>query len=196
MNHVLACAVIIGFALGSVPFGVLVLHLMGGPDPRTVGSGNIGATNVTRAGGRAAGAATLVLDALKGAVPAMAFLHLQGPVPAACAGAAAVAGHCFSPWLRFRGGKGVATFLGVACVLAWPASLAFGVAYLALAGTVRIASIASLGGTWAATATSAFVAPATTALALTASAVLITTRHHANLRRLRAGSEPHMGGRP
>src|SRR6185295_4270298 len=108
-----------GYLLGSIPCGLLLLRVVGGPDPRRVGSGNIGATNVARAGGRKLGLLTLALDAGKAALAA-ALAALSGPEAAAVAGTAAVVGHSFPAWLAFRGGKGVACFLGAACVVAGP----------------------------------------------------------------------------
>src|SRR6201987_3598737 len=110
---------IAGFLLGSIPFGLLLTRAAGLGDIRKVGSGNIGATNVLRTGNKKLAAATLLLDALKGVVPVLVFSLLWGPVPAAAAAAGAVLGHMFPPWLGFKGGKGVATTLGVLIGLSW-----------------------------------------------------------------------------
>jgi glycerol-3-phosphate acyltransferase PlsY len=191
----LVAAVATGYLLGSVPFGLLVSKLAGSTDPRTVGSGNIGATNVTRAGGRGLGVATLALDALKGALPALAFARVS-LLAGALAGLAAIAGHCFPAWLRFRGGKGVATFLGVGAALCWPAALVFAAAYAATAAAVRIASVASLAATWASCVTALLLGPQEVAAALLLAALVITWRHRGNLARLRRGEETRMGARP
>ncbi len=135
-------AAALGFLLGSIPWGLILLRLAGGPDPRTVGSGNIGATNVVRAGGKALGAATLLLDAAKGSGAAWAFGATS--LPGAVAGGAAILGHCFTPWLRFRGGKGVATFIGCLGAVAWPALIAAAAVWLALAVVTRYSSLAAL----------------------------------------------------
>lgn len=180
-----------GYLLGSVPWGLLLLRARGGPDPRTVGSGNIGATNVTRAGGRAIGAATLLLDAAKGAAPPLVALR-WGADAAAVAGLAAVTGHCHPAWLRFRGGKGVATFLGAASVLAWPLGLpAFVVAWGSVLLVVRYVSLASLAGCAAAVAAGAATgAPRVATLGLLLAFALVAVRHGGNLSRVRAGTEP------
>src|SRR5690606_40263088 len=120
----LALTALIAYLLGSVPFGVLIARALGLGDLRRIGSGNIGATNVLRTGNKGAAAATLILDAAKGAVAVLAARHFAGETAAMVAGLAAFLGHLFPVWLGFRGGKGVATFLGVMLALAWPVGLA------------------------------------------------------------------------
>ena len=143
-----AAALALSYLSGSVPFGLLIARAVTGADVRTVGSGNIGATNVARAAGRGAAIATLVCDALKGLLPVLLVARVipeSGWAQAACA-VAAVLGHCFPLWLRFRGGKGVATGLGVALGLAPVAALAGGLAWLLFYRLLRISSVGSLAG--------------------------------------------------
>lgn len=187
---------LLGYLLGSIPFGLLVGRLAGAGDVRHQGSGNIGATNVLRTAGKGAGAATLLLDMVKGALPVLLAQHLLGHLHAATVLTvlAAFAGHLFPPWLGFRGGKGVATGLGV--FLAWTpwAGLLAVAAWLAAAALFRYSSLAALiafgllpllelllEGTVA----------MTTAAVITAA---IFWRHSENLRRLGAGTEPRIGG--
>ncbi len=189
----MALAALVGFALGSVPFGLVLLRASGRRDPRTVGSGNIGATNVVRTAGKGFGAATLVLDAGKGVLACLAF---GGATPAgALAGVAAVAGHCFTPWLRFRGGKGVATFAGVASVLLWPAGLlAFLGPWLGAFALTRTSSIAGVSGalavaalaTWRAAGARGGPAAGAIAAALGVAALVVIVRHRSNFEKMLA----------
>ena len=136
-------ALMLGYALGSVPFGLLLAKAAGKGDIRQVGSGNIGATNVLRTGSKWLAAAVLVLDAGKGFLAVwLAWRYWPDAAPLAALGA--VLGHCFPVWLKFKGGKGVATFLGVLLVVAWQGTLVFGAIWLALAGATRYSSVASL----------------------------------------------------
>ncbi len=184
--------VIASYLLGSVPFGLLTARLMGGPDPRSGGSGNIGATNVTRLAGKTAGAVTLLLDAAKGWLPmALALGWFDPSWGAAAVGLAAFLGHCYPVYLRFKGGKGVATALGVLLAASpWAGLIALGIIAGLAWGTGRMA-VGSLAGCAAAPlALLALRAPAPlTALAL-AMAVLVAVRHRDNIARLRAGQEP------
>jgi glycerol-3-phosphate acyltransferase PlsY len=177
----------LSYFAGSIPFGLLIARAVTGQDVRAVGSGNIGATNVARAAGRGAAVATLVLDALKGLFPVLLALRSGDPqagmLGAACA-VAAVLGHCFPVWLRFKGGKGVATGLGVALALSPPAALAGGVTWLVLYKALRISSIGSLGGVSVALVVAALWAPRSAVLGLGAIALVILLRHEGNLRRL------------
>jgi len=184
---------VLSYLLGSVPFGVLVTRALGLGDLRAIGSGNIGATNVLRTGNKGAAAATLVLDAGKGAVAVLVARAVAGEQAAMVAGLAAFLGHLFPVWLGFRGGKGVATFLGTMLALAWPAGIAACLTWLAAALAFRFSSLAAL------------VAAASTPLWLwvfgrgdaawlgVALAALVFVRHHANIRRLIAGTEPRIG---
>lgn len=177
----------LSYLAGSVPFGLLIARAVTGKDVRGVGSGNIGATNVARAAGRTAAVATLVLDALKGFFPVLFALRTEGPqaglLGAACA-VAAVLGHCFPVWLGFKGGKGVATGLGVALALSPPAALAGGVTWLVLYQGFKVSSIGSLGGVAVALVVAALWAPRSAVLGLGALSVVILLRHEGNLRRL------------
>lgn len=185
-----------GYFLGSIPFGVLLTRAFGAGDLRQIGSGNIGATNVLRTGRKGLAAATLILDGAKGAVAVLLARHFAaglGDDGAMIAGAAAMIGHCYPVWLNFRGGKGVATLLGLCLALAWPIGAVFALVWL---GTVLILRISSLGGMLA--AVSAPVAAwalghQTYAIGLAGLAVIILWRHRENIARLRAGTEPRVG---
>lgn len=174
----------LAYLAGSIPFGLLIARAATGQDVRAVGSGNIGATNVARAAGRKAAIATLVLDALKGLFPVLLAARLAPDSRAAglCA-LAAVAGHCFPVWLRFRGGKGVATGLGVGLALAPAAALAGGLVWLVLFRLLRISSVGSLGGMLVALGVAALTAPGQL-WALLLIGALVLVRHKANLGRL------------
>jgi len=174
------------YLCGSIPFGLLITRAAAGKDVRTVGSGNIGATNVARAAGKSAAVATLVLDALKGLVPVLLAARSTQPPPLlvpACA-IAAVVGHCFPPWLGFRGGKGVATGLGVSLALAPWAALGGALAWLLLYKLFRISSIGSLTGMAIALAIAAITASRPALVGLAGVSLLILVRHQANIRRL------------
>ncbi|HEY4041336.1 MAG TPA: glycerol-3-phosphate 1-O-acyltransferase PlsY [Rhodopila sp.] len=185
---------LLGYLLGSIPFGLLLTAIAGLGDIRGIGSGNIGATNVLRTGHRGLAAATLVLDGLKGAAAvllARAVLYDQDT--ALLAGLAAVLGHLFPVWLRFKGGKGVATGLGVLIAAAWPVGGAACAVWLVVVALTRLSSVAAL----AAFASAPCVALAmeefsVVKLAFTI-AVLVFVRHQANIRRLLAGTEPRIG---
>jgi glycerol-3-phosphate acyltransferase PlsY len=189
----LALAALLGYLVGSIPFGVLIARALGLGDLRSIGSGNIGATNVLRTGNKAAAAATLLLDAAKGAVAVLAARALAGEAAAMAAGFAAFLGHCFPVWLGFKGGKGVATFLGLTIALAWPAGLAACATWLATAAAFRFSSLAALVAAASIPAwLAAFGRPDAVPFGL-ALAALIFARHHANIRRLIAGTEPRIG---
>jgi len=184
-------AVVAGYLLGSVPFGLIVARLCGAPDLRAVGSGNIGATNVARAAGGAAGVLVGVLDAAKGAAGIAVAERLAASAGAlAVVGVAAIAGHVFPVWLGFRGGKGVATACGVFLMLA-PAATAVAIAAFAL--TVALTRYVSLGSLVAAVLLppAAFFtrSGATTVAAACAAAIMILVSHRANVARLLAGTE-------
>jgi glycerol-3-phosphate acyltransferase PlsY len=174
------------YLCGSIPFGLIIVRASSGKDVRSVGSGNIGATNVARAAGRPAAIATLVLDAVKGLVPVLLAARVAaGPawLAAGCA-VAAVAGHCFPVWLRFAGGKGVATGLGVSLALAPWAALAGAAAWLILYKALRVSSIGSLCGVAVCLIVASLTAPRTSLFGLAVVAVLILARHTSNIRRL------------
>jgi glycerol-3-phosphate acyltransferase PlsY len=182
-------ALFIGLAYlcGSIPFGLLITRAAAGKDVRQVGSGNIGATNVARAAGRPAAIATLFLDALKGLAPVLIAARFGDPshelLAPACA-VAAVIGHCFPVWLRFRGGKGVATGLGVSLALAPWAALAGGVTWLTFYLLLRISSVGSLAGVAVSLAVASVTGSRPALYGLAAVSLIILLRHTGNIRRL------------
>ena len=183
-------AVLIGYICGSIPFGLLLTKAAGLGDVRNIGSGNIGATNVLRTGNKKIAALTLFLDGLKGAVPVLLLTHFGGPQAGMIAGLAAIAGHIFPIWLGFKGGKGVATSLGVLFGLFWPLGLIFIALWLVLAFAFRISSLAALA-TSALTPLWAYLLGRADLLLPTALiAVAIWIMHRANIGRLAKGEEP------
>jgi glycerol-3-phosphate acyltransferase PlsY len=187
-----AGAFVLGYLLGSIPFGLVLTSLSGAPDLRTVGSGNIGATNVLRTGRKGLAAATLILDALKGTA-AVLIAGMLGFEFALIAAVGAFAGHLFPLWLKFKGGKGVATYIGVLIALFWPAAIFFCLVWIVVAAVSRYSSLAAL---IASALTPAFIwfegQPATAALFLALSAVL-WIKHRENISRLLAGNEGKIG---
>lgn len=184
---------VFGYLLGSVPFGLVITRALGLGDLRQIGSGNIGATNVLRTGNKGAALATLLLDSGKGAIAVLLARHFGGEAAAILAGGAAFLGHCFPIWLRFKGGKGVATFLGTVIALNWPLGL---IACATWALTAAITRISSLSALLAAALAPVFAwGLGRTDIAAVAAfmAVLIFIRHHANISRLLAGTEPRIG---
>jgi glycerol-3-phosphate acyltransferase PlsY len=188
----LAVAAVWGYLCGSVPFGLILTRLFGLGDIRQIGSGNIGATNVLRTGRKGIAAATLILDAAKGTLAVLVAGALGGDVAAAIAGPAAFLGHVAPVWLRFRGGKGVATFLGVLFGLSWPAGLAFAATWLGMAAAFRISSLSALTAAVLATAVAAMLAPAPAAVSVLIMATAIFFTHRANIERLWRGTEPRI----
>jgi glycerol-3-phosphate acyltransferase PlsY len=184
-----------GYLFGSVPFGLLLTRLAGLGDIRSIGSGSIGATNVLRTGRKGLAAATLLLDAGKGAVAVGIFLYLGPPDAALWSGLGAVVGHLFPVWLGFKGGKGVATAAGVLLMAAWPVALVAGVVWLVVAAISRISSLAALAATVVAPIAAVVLEPAGVAWLVLAIAVLVVARHHENISRLLAGTEPKIGSR-
>lgn len=182
-----------GYLIGSIPFGVLVARVMGLGNLRDIGSGNIGATNVLRTGSKPAAAATLILDAGKGAVVLLLARNIAGEDAAQIAALAAMIGHCYPVWLKFKGGKGVATFLGILLALAWPAGIAACLAWLIGAALTRMSS---MGGLVAAAASSILVVVLGYGMGYILCVILtaiIVWRHRANITRIRAGTEPKIG---
>jgi glycerol-3-phosphate acyltransferase PlsY len=185
-----ALALFGSYLAGSIPFGLLVARLVSGRDVRAVGSGNIGATNVARAAGRAAALGTLALDASKGFLPAfLAAKSAESSSLAAACGIAAVVGHCFPVWLRFRGGKGVATGFGATLALAPLAALAGAAAWVIAYAIVRISSVGSLAGSAAALIAAVITASHQSFAAVVVIVSLIAVRHRSNLARLLSHEE-------
>ena len=184
----------IGYLLGSIPFGLLLTRAAGLGDIRSIGSGNIGATNVLRTGHKGLAAATLLLDALKG-LAAVLICGAVGPLAAIAATLGAVIGHMFPAWLSFRGGKGVATTLGVMWGLSWPVGAITSVAWLLLAAVFRYSSLAALFSIAIGALVAWFLIDWPFAATMTALVPLVWARHHANIRRLLAGTEPKIGQR-
>ena len=180
---------LLGYLLGSIPFGLLLTRAAGLGDIRAIGSGNIGATNVLRTGRKGLAGATLLLDGLKGAAAVLIALWLAGQDAALWAGFGAILGHLFPIWLRFRGGKGAATGYGVLIAAAWPVGLGAGAIWLVVAKLARISSLAALASFAAAPILAAVLANSGVVKLALAIAVLVFIRHHANIRRLLAVPE-------
>ena len=189
----LLLAAVLGYLCGSIPFGLLLTRAAGLGDIRAIGSGNIGATNVLRTGNRWLAAATLVLDALKAALPVLVARYYWGENAAMIAGIGAFAGHCFPVWLGFKGGKGVAVMIGSLLALSWLVGLIFCAVWLVIAFAQKMSSLAAL--TAAATAPIFAYVFVDQWLAGTAAvmAILLFFQHRANLVRLMAGTEPRIG---
>ena len=184
---------LIGYLIGSIPFGLLLTRAAGLGDIRRIGSGNIGATNVLRTGNKGLAAATLLLDGLKGAVAVLLAAWFGGHDAVLWAGTGAVLGHAFPVWLGFRGGKAVATSYGVLLAAAWPVGICAGAIWLAVAALARRSSVAALASFALAPILAAVLADATVVKLALAIAVLVFARHHSNIRRLVAGTEPRIG---
>jgi acyl phosphate:glycerol-3-phosphate acyltransferase len=187
-----AAALAIGYALGSIPFGVLLTRAAGAGDLRQIGSGNIGATNVLRTGRKGLAAATLLLDALKGAA-AVWLVGAIWPDEAPLAAAAAFLGHCYPVWLRLRGGKGVATLMGIVLALAPPLAAVYAVVWLGLLATLRISSVAGMAAATSAPLGAALLDRFDLVPLLLALGGLVVWKHRANLERLLDGTEPRIG---
>lgn len=186
---------VLAYLLGAIPFGIVVARLFGLGDLRKIGSGNIGATNVLRTGNRLAAFLTLVLDVGKGAFAVLLARALLGEGAALIAGLGAFLGHCFPVYLLFRGGKGVATFLGTALALSWPVGLAVCATWLIIAALMRISSLAALVAAGLAPVYALLTGQGALAAVLAGMAVLIFLRHHANIGRLIRGEEPRIGAK-
>jgi glycerol-3-phosphate acyltransferase PlsY len=187
-------SLILGYLLGSVPFGLLLTRATGAGDLRAIGSGNIGATNVLRTGRKGLAVATLLLDLAKGFAAVWIAGELPGGDPA-LAGLAAVVGHCFPLWLKFRGGKGVATLMGVALGIGWTIGAVYAGVWLGVLALSRISSLGGMAAALSAPLTALVVADQRTALVLTALAALVLVLHRANIARLVAGTEPKVGAK-
>jgi glycerol-3-phosphate acyltransferase PlsY len=188
-----AAWLLLGYLLGSVPFGLILTRLAGLGDIRRIGSGSIGATNVLRTGNKKLAAATVLLDGLKGAVAILLAARFGPPDGGLWAGIGAVLGHDFPVWLGFRGGKGVATAYGVLIAAAWPVGLCAGAVWLLTAAIGRISSLAALVSFALAPVLAALLADSIIVKLALVIAVLVFVRHHTNIRRLIAGIEPRIG---
>jgi glycerol-3-phosphate acyltransferase PlsY len=193
IDHVLAA--VLGYLCGSIPFGLLLTRAAGLGDIRTIGSGNIGATNVLRTGNKGIAAATLLLDAAKGAVPVLVAHQFWDAEPALLAAIGAFLGHVFPVWLGFKGGKGVATYIGVLLGLSWIVGLIFCAVWLVIALAQRLSSLAALT---AAATSPIFTYVVTGDMLMTTTTILLSllliVRHWSNIGRLIQGTEPKIGG--
>ncbi|MDQ6438148.1 glycerol-3-phosphate 1-O-acyltransferase PlsY [Mesorhizobium sp. LHD-90] len=194
MTISLIIAAAFGYLLGSIPFGLLITQSAGLGDVRKIGSGNIGATNVLRTGNKGLAALTLLLDLLKGTAAALVAGHFV-PELGLAAGFAAFIGHIFPVWLGFKGGKGVATYLGVLLGLAWQAALIFAVAWLAVAFLLRYSSVASLTATFAVPVFLHLTGRTDLAILFAVMSAIVWLKHHANISRLLAGTETRIGSK-
>jgi glycerol-3-phosphate acyltransferase PlsY len=187
-------ALAFGYLLGSIPFGLLITRAAGLGDVRKIGSGNIGATNVLRTGNKGLAALTLLLDALKGTAAVLVAGYF-GSVFAIAAGFAAFIGHLFPVWLGFKGGKGVATYLGVLIALVWQAALAFAVVWLGVAFLTRYSSLAALVAAVAVPVVLFVMGYVDYAVVLAIMSAIVFYKHRANIRRLMDGSESRIGAK-
>ncbi|WP_306112696.1 MULTISPECIES: glycerol-3-phosphate 1-O-acyltransferase PlsY [unclassified Roseovarius] len=184
---------VVGYGIGSVAFGLLVARMMNLGNLREIGSGNIGATNVLRTGSKKAAALTLLFDGGKGAVAVLLARLISGEDAAQVAGLMAFIGHCFPIWLGFKGGKGVATFLGILLALIWPVGIACCLTWLVVAAISRISSMAAIAAAASSTIWMLFLGDGSTFLLGVILTLLVFLRHAANIRRLKAGTEPKIG---
>jgi glycerol-3-phosphate acyltransferase PlsY len=190
----LLAALAFGYLLGSVPFGLLITRAAGLGDVRNIGSGNIGATNVLRTGNKSLAALTLILDALKGTA-AVLIAGIYGPELALAAGLGAFLGHLFPVWLGFKGGKGVATYLGVLAGLAWNVALVFAALWLAVAFIMRYSSLAALVASLAVPLTLFYLGLVDYAVLFVVMTVIVFIKHRSNISRLLAGTESRIGAK-
>ena len=192
MSQTVLIAFAVAYLLGSIPFGLLLTRLTGKGDIREIGSGNIGATNVLRTGSKGLAAATLLLDALKGTAAVLLVHHLL-PGGELAAAAGAMIGHLYPLWLKFRGGKGVATFLGVLAALFPLAALVYAIVWIGLLLVVRISSVAGMAAAASAPIVAAIRGDEALYPLMVGLALLVIWKHRDNIRRLRRGEEPRIG---
>ena len=195
MTREMLFALAIGYLFGSIPFGLVLTRLAGKGDVRAIGSGNIGATNVLRTGSKVLAALTLVLDCLKATAAILLSQLLFGPQTGALAAAGAFIGHLYPVWLRFRGGKGVATLLGILIALLWPAACVYAAIWIFLLLTVRISSVAGMTAAISAPIV-AFGLHSAYVPMLLGFALLVLWKHRENIARLLSGREPRIGRKP
>ena len=186
-------ALVLGYLLGSIPFGLILTRFAGLGDIRAIGSGNIGATNVLRTGNKKLAAATLIGDALKGTIAVLVAGHFWGPEAAILAGFGAFIGHIFSIWLGFKGGKGVATYLGVLIGLAWPIALLFAAVWIAIAYLTRYSSLAALVASLIVPIVLLATGDTQKGLLFALLALILFIKHRANIGRLLGGTESRIG---
>ena len=186
------CALLLGYLLGSIPFGVILTRIGGAGDLRSIGSGNIGATNVLRTGRKGLAAATLLLDGAKGWAAVIMCEHLW-PGTGPLAAAAAFIGHLYPVWLRFHGGKGVATLMGIVLALHWPSALIYAVLWLGLLAALRVSSVAGMVAAVSAPVSAALFGRFDIVFLLVALALLVLWKHRENIDRLLGGTEPRIG---
>ena len=187
-----ACALVLGYLLGSIPFGVLLTRWGGAGDLRSIGSGNIGATNVLRTGRKGLAAATLLLDMLKGAA-AVWIVEALFPGNAMLAAAAAFLGHCYPVWLNFKGGMGVATLMGIVVALYWPLGLIYAAVWIGLLATLRVSSVAGMAAEVSGPVAAALFGRFDLVMLLLALAMIVLWKHGPNIERLITGTEPRIG---
>ena len=187
-----SAALLLGYLLGSIPFGLLLAKAVGAGDLRKIGSGNIGATNVLRTGRKGIAAATLILDVAKGAVAVLVggMLAREG---ALLAGAGAFFGHCYPVWLRFNGGKGVATYLGIALALHWPCGLVYAGVWLAAFATLRYSSVGGMLAAISAPVSAAAFGRFDLVPLFLGLTIILLWKHRGNIMRLLTGTEPRVG---
>jgi acyl phosphate:glycerol-3-phosphate acyltransferase len=191
----IALALLFGYLLGSIPFGLVLTRAAGGPDVRTIGSGNIGATNVLRTGRKGIAAATLVCDALKGTLAVLLAAHFAGHEAALAAGLGAFLGHLFPVWLKFKGGKGVATYIGLLIGFYWPGALIFCAIWLVAAAVGRYSSLSALVASALTPLALYLLGQPTVAALFLLLTVLLWIMHRANIARLLNGSEGKIGAK-
>jgi len=189
-----AGALLLGYLLGSIPFGILLTRLGGAGDLRQIGSGNIGATNVLRTGRKGLAAATLLLDLAKGSA-AVLLAGALFPGTAMLGAAGAFLGHCYPAWLGFRGGKGVATLMGIVLALHWPSGLVYAAVWLGLLGLLRISSVAGMSAAVSAPPATAAFGRVELVMLLLALALIVVWKHRDNIERLLSGTEPRVGSK-
>ncbi len=185
---------VLGYLLGSIPFGLVLTRIGGAGDLRAIGSGNIGATNVLRTGRKGLAAATLVLDMAKGAA-AVLIAERFFPGTGMLAGMAAFLGHCYPVWLKFRGGKGVATLMGIVLALHWPSGLVYAGVWLGILGALRVSSLSGMTAAISAPVSAAFFGRIDLVLLFLALALIVVWKHRENIDRLLSGTEPRVGSK-
>jgi glycerol-3-phosphate acyltransferase PlsY len=192
MTREMLLALALGYLLGSIPFGLVLTRIAGKGDVRKIGSGNIGATNVLRTGSKPLAALTLILDCLKATAAVLVAQRLFGPATGVAAGAGALIGHLYPVWLKFKGGKGVATVLGILIPLLWQAAIVYAAVWILLLLTIRISSVAGMSAAVSAPVVAAILHSSLLPMLL-GFAVLVLWTHRENILRLKDGTEPRIG---